>query len=450
MREENSHILRNAINDLPLHRAETKLWDQLENSLFDYPVHAMPLHSPEPDHWDKIEGSLLASSLNNKLFKKRWLAVLIVLLGSTLAYFGITYTKAPKVSPETKSIYPITEVDKQFTEEISFEEESNEVQSLLSDETLEIKKASSLTNISTPDKNLDQTIQPASEPDITLILSNYSSSNHDQMNRNNYAVSHIQSKNLIPILSEPDLHQGYRDDLECSSFTGSDPIFTWGVTADYYSFLTGNKLDDTQMQHWISSGLEVGYHQNKWSIISGVGMIFSEDKSKLEYHYIQNELIHSYEYVDSVHFDPVTGTTHYYTTTVDVYDSIEYREEEQIESSYVYLQIPLFAGYEIYRKKSFAINVSGGLSYAYLLRQTETYPGFNNEEARLIGANSQLSTRKDHLFLFHARFGFQYEISRNICIDLHPAFNYSSSPIYENSTGNPYAWSIGASIRFKL
>lgn len=238
---------------------------------------------------------------------------------------------------------------------------------------------------------------------------------------------------------------------ECSPFSGSVPYFSLGIFGSTSQFMLGNKAQDTKVNNWTSVELDLTYHKGRLFFVTGLGSVFSNDEGKITYNYLQNELIDSYIYVDSVFFDPITGTTKYYTTTVDVYDSIEYSDQSQYTSQYQYLKIPIRVGYEIYSNQLLQVSLSGGISWIHQVKTHAKIPDFHKEDARILQTHFDEVTRNKDLFQLSAQIEIGFRLSQQVQLQLGPSINYFTQPLYQyQEVKNPTSWSIRAGIQYNF
>lgn len=450
MKENNPHILMQAIHELPVYSPDELLWDRLENSMFPFPVDELPQHQPDANLWESIEGSMAKSSLSKIYLKRGLLLTALLLISLFILYkYQASHKTVTIAEIESNKTNHNPESHKSNLNVVPLQEESP-------DQVMQIEEIS---------ENIDNTyILPVTTELIKNVdhKQNLITSNHH--NESFFAeISNMTTRNERLVITGLSPRKGalttgdsqsfpfVKEDLTCSPFTGNDAYFSMGLLGRYDQFLKGNQVDGTCLQEWNTLEIELSYHPGKMFFTTGLGVIFSSDKSQIAFSYLQNELIDSYIYVDSVYYDPISGTTQYFTTTVDVYDSIEYGDTAHFTSQYQYLKVPFSIGCELFSNKHFSVSLSGGVSWMHLIQTNPNHPALYKENARILNSTYKEVTRTQDLFQLSLHLDLHYRVSRHVMLKIGPSFNYFTHPIYQNaSVANPYSWSIGAGVQYNF
>jgi len=443
LQEKNSHILIDGINKLPEHKAPDELWDNIETMILTVPADILPIHKPTDTTWNAIESGIDQGSFLRKItYRSIAIALLMLLLGgASIIYFNGDYFNSPK--PAKKSNFGIVTTDEQKNtkkEEIiivdkkiidvdnsnNIIDEADVLSVVLQKEQIEYESILNTSNSATIWKVYKEaTVTPLS-PITKMSLT-------DQ-----YKFSPLQNENNVT----------KRDPFQDCNFQRPEQNFYIGPGLEYQHTINSITPENTTIKYWYSADLRVMYQRNRFFIETGLGISFSKDKVGFTYDYLTNELVNTYEYVDSVYYDPITGTTEYFTTTVEVYDSIAYSQQSSTEISYTYLQIPLEVGYEVWKVNEFSLSIKAGITYFKELSAKEIQPNLFHENSRITSINTSSIIRNKDLFRVSGGVGLRWNLNRKMNLLLNPSFNYFLVDIYDNADNRDKP--IGVGIRFGL
>lgn len=453
--KNNNHILSQSIKDLPVYKPDASVLEKLETNLFQFPVDDMPSYYPSESLWDDIEVSVNNMDKGSILTRNSMLLVFILLL---------IFNPGHRVNDEVN----ITNSSENNSNSISLstvDNVSNEADEVfqLNNVTNNIEKATLHNNNTwaTPNQvNIvtDENIFQSKENSDNQILINKNTSVEEPhynnqinpltsiftqtlINDNDYSHE-IASSNLSPSKNEYD----------CSEFTGSTGYFAAGLSGTYNYFLIDLDTNFVKNPNWNSIDFNLSYHINKMYYNAGIGIVFSSDYSKLQYSYLQNELVNTYQNVDSMHYDPITGTTQFFFITVEVYDSIEYQKENNIKTKYNYVQFPFSIGYKFILQPNYSIGLRAGITYLYLYKETNNYPSsFQLDNSRLLELNYVTPKRRKNLLRFDIQLDMRYKVTRNLVAVFSPSINIYNSSIYGNINGSTlYSVGIKAGISYNF
>jgi len=412
---------------LPTYKAPASIWENIEISLFSVNRSILPSHQPPAGLWGSIEKSYLAR-------KRYYRAALILLLALLLSVPGYYVIHSGKTSQSGQ------DADKQAEKAVYGDTETSEIyQGKRSDELIlkpiQIKKIDLI--------NGELTIQP-------VVKQNEKSTFSIDNDRSVDLLSYLPGlTSPLNIDHKPSLL--HKDDIyECSPFTGSGEIYM-GVSYEYQYFFNGNSYLDTEQLYWQSAVFSTRFVFNKVFLEPGVGLTISKDKINWEYDYLQNELINTYEYVDSVHYDPVTGETIYYTTTVEVYDSVSYTRSMTDKHTSYYLRAPLFVGIGLTKSRNFCTKLSAGIVYNILLNNSaKAEIIYDDPNGRVTAIHYDHSLRVTNSFNISLRMNFEWQINSRLVFSIYPSANYYLNQVYKGREGQlPVTLGLGAGLYFK-
>ncbi len=426
MQELNRDILINGIQGLPHRKAPEGLWHAIENDLPAYPVQDLPVHTAPAEAWEGV-----VSMLDRKWSRKRilWWMVpfLIIFMGSAVVYNSFVEKESQVTGGRLQENVKMTEPGV-VSEEPEQEKPDEEKELLMAVATREKEQPEKdLAAFQQPDRKDDlkasvYEIPPASwtvNPMKSLFIKNLAEKNS----------SEILSGNEIPFEEESpgpswnDIH------LDCNFNAPDQSIYT-GLSLEYQQFLKGRKWEGTRLRSWLSVDATIGYRIDRFVAESGLGVAFSGDLTKIDYSYRQYELVDTYVYVDSIHIDPITGVVQYYTTTVNVYDSVDHISEAEIKTRYKYVQIPLMLGYEVIRADRWMLDVkAGGAFIAQISRKDKNaMPGHG--EARIIVNDPFMQYRKKNFFRLTGSARFFWWLDKNLRCFAEQSIHYYPKPFY--------------------
>lgn len=457
MKELNRHILSDGIYELPEHKAPSGIWENIDTMMFSVPAHTLPVHKPASSVWVAIEAGISNSIFSRKMIiRSLGVLLLIIISGSIYHYFG-NFATNDKISngkhTEQSSIIPGTskqETDKIDIYEIADKDYSDNTKPPVFDNHI-FKKNKTTSELSKEHELTDENRNDiVSYDEARLLLSQ-----RKLTPINSKVVLNSNKESTIIFSNELKSHNvkdSHKNSSQYCDFNQVDKSFAIGAGVGYQYFKNSTIPENTKMNYWVSTDLMARFKRERLTIETGVGIAFSADKANFSYEYLTNELVDTYEYVDSVHFDPITGTTEYFTTTVDVYDSIPHTGNETVEKKYNYLKIPLVVGYDVWKDRKFSLNINAGITYFMEVKQKEIKPILFHENSRITNITANPVSRNSEFFRISAGIGFSWFLNRKVKLTLNSTYNYFLTPIYTNmdKLGKPTAIGIRCGFSYKF
>ena len=417
--EGSDQSYKDQLDSMPVHKAPGEIWDRLETSLFALKTDLMPVHNAPAEVW---------ASINRRYFLRRkifyWSFTLLALLIMTVPVYLLldkqpaaeNYGMPASVPSTNTPEYP-QRPDQEYIHMIPIQSSS------VNQELIHALIAPGHS----PGYEMTGSV-PGQKVAGTIIT----------MPTINADITSEQEHQVLP--------RDRSDD--CSPFT-SGSEFMFGLSYEYQHFLKGGNYLDTKLDSWHSISANGRLCFGNVYIESGLGISLSRDETNWAYTYLQNTLINTYEYVDSIHYDPNTGETIYYTSTVEVYDSIPYSKAGTVTRNISYLRIPLLVGINLFHKRNFSSSIGAGLTYNILLSNTETRIEYYEPESTITAVHYQETSRVDHSFNLALRLNLEWHHKR-MMIYAYPSFHYYLNPVYDGQEGgNPISVGAGAGIFFK-
>lgn len=457
MKEINRNILLEGLASLPKHKAPEDVWDNIETIVFAIPPEILPIHSPGASIWNSIE-----TQLDNK---KGWIArnlktialLLLLFASGSLLLWNITDFSNNDISsgnktPQKELLTKIIPLGEDNTTKISKSYETKaDIDIITQNESESSKFVNNITSIpiSTDLQNNEKQLVNESNTIITndlkstsLLLPRLSFSLCEGNLENGFELGLIRDNDELKYVEIP---QDY-----CNFNRVEKNIFL-GIGVEYQYFFNNGIPVDTKMKYWISGDLRILFKRERFTLETGIGIGLSSDKTNFTYNYLTNELVDSYEYVDSVHYNPITGTTEYFTTTVDVYDSVAHASQSAVNKDYRYLQVPLIVGWDIIKTRQTALNLHVGMVYIKEINFDTKAPNLYHENSRITTVNSVDVARNSELFRVGAGLRFNLCVTNKLSFIADPSLNYYFNNIYKNSDiKSSMSLSIRCGLYFKL
>lgn len=444
MKEFNRHILLKGLSELPQHRAAPGLWERIEVLKLSVPKEALPVHQPYPATWEAVQAGIAGKARYRPGAVLLFSVIFLTILLGGVAWYSL-YFNDQVSGPERSEMIPATvRHDK--------EQSGTEAQKTINAEKIPAAQyhAPAVQDVVPEEPVPIQSSRQGEKESISTAL----------LPEENNAIKRYHPATLHPDgLSYPLIFSDFQKELSMREIQRQDPFYDCGFSRTLHSFslspgveyqhmLNSNIPDGTENTYWYAFDLMMIYKINRFSIEAGVGIGSSKDKSRISYDYISNEIIHTYVYVDSIYYDPVTGTTQFFTTTVDVYDSIPHSAETNIDKKYTYLQIPLEIGYEFLKRKKYSLSLKAGANYFLETGYTETLPAIHHENSRITSMPANDCRRRKDFLRLSGGLEFRWGLNDHFSLTAEPGFHYYLNNIYdsENAGNSP----VSAGLRLGL
>ncbi|MCF8235900.1 MAG: hypothetical protein K9G67_12915 [Bacteroidales bacterium] len=453
MTEKNRHILKQTLNDLPGKKAGKSNWagisgslDELDGNRFlSNNLSSLPGYKAPESAWAGIQAGMSRSwyvITAGGAIKIGSLAVVItaLIIGAVFLFSDRSeksdQTQSEIIS-ETTNI-PYSKIDQPEEKRLPAlaNEDGNKIENrhslpaktITENATIASGNKKKKTNSSTktvpeylnslaPDQQyLEQQCTPKEGQELMgLTGKSISSVNHERALLNRKKLNHISSEDDY---YEKPQHVDISFEI-------------------YYSLLNFQNGDIPQMElpeSASSFGFEVMMEYRKFFFKTGLSYLSLEDKAQYTFNYKQEELVYSYNYVDSALYNPFTESVDYYTTHKNVYDSVAHQQADQIRYRYRVLQVPLIAGYKLIHNNQFMISINGGVGADIRLGGKSFIPVFNESNSSITGTENHLEYRFGLNWRMMAGFGLYYKISGSFYFYFEPTYHAYLKSVYENAS----------------
>lgn len=466
MKEINREILLEGLSDLPTHSPPKDVWDNIETMIFTMPTDMLPVHKPNAGTWEAISSSLRSNtSSRNKIIAGLIISMLLLLSGSMYLWNSSTNENDNFNTENHKSIIIADRDNKDSAETDNKQSETmdaistNSLGGIGNDVELSADPITNNDNvIKSGDFDQSETVNEPSdnEPIISIEESNpdfeifliqsrlfgrYNSKVQGYqpvIGNNKELATHIDGPH--PVAKSPDY----------CSFNRIEKSIMAGLGLSYQQFLSNSIPDDTRIQYWFTTDAVVLFTRERFLFETGFGIGLSYDKTEFTYDYKTNEIVNTYEYVDSVHYDPVTGLTEYFTTTVEVWDSVDYSSSAYQSNNYVYAGIPIKLGYIFLKNRNFCSSIIIGGNYYFEVSKQRSLPDLYHENSIITHVNNVAAVRRTQFYNMEAGIRFGWKINENLLFNLDPTFRYYPVNIYKGIDNGNYAFSFRAGFYIKF
>ena len=448
MIEKNRDILSNALKDMPTRRPKPSNWDNITDNLDKLEAgnfmskhkESLPLHKAPENAWPGItKGLTTPFSAILRSGPAKLISILVILGGLTAAFLLLTPSSNNEIIDQEQSSNPveaheapeIIEPDR-ISDLNEPEQTSNPIEP--EQPVLVPEKDNSSIQLHYPKED-----QPAKEPEANnslpfindIVYSTHIDSGNEIARLTPKSPTQLMApseESEKPILYRSTGKYSDKDNYYIQDF--SSPKFSVGL---YYSYNQFQKVEYEGMSvpHNLSSfGFEVEYEKRDWFIKIGLGYLNWNEEGNYIIDYDQMQMIYSYNYVDSAHVNPENGEINYYTTKVEVFDSVAEQIYDQATYNYQSLQIPILFGYKLIERSKFNVALLGGVAFDFKISGKQYVPEFNEENASITQINNSLIYRTKTNWRLIFGLNINYNISELWSLYAEPTYQQYMSPIY--------------------
>lgn len=454
---------------------------------------------PPAYSWDKLDKSLDGAKFKKSLVYLRWMAasILIILAFGSGYYYAVYNLNSSNIANESNSSIldqqNIESANQQLFDntksnlaETKIPEKQKTNTDQIADETLpepeeELFVSLENSNVDKNQLNTSEEIIPTLtnlETSIEMVSSmdkiSFTNIPVDQQMilsfNDNKAATSLEKEIAIANPAPMSIHYYPEDydlktpqkELDTKWAVGAQfaPIISYRDISINYENQQGSIEDNNESQysnsedalHSYAGGVDVNYHVSKrWSIQSGlfysrIGQVNNDALSfKQENGQYQLFSINTSTGSINIAFEKVPNDVRKIDPPKDTLESIDIGNVKIIQNFDLF-EIPVIIKYNVLNKR-FGINLSGGLSPAYLV-SNNTYLQVEDTKHD-IGSSDNLNPM---IFNTSIALGLNYGITKKLTINFEPTFKYSLSPINSNSEFyyHPYSFSWYTGIRYRF
>jgi len=448
--------------------------------------------------WDKLDKGLDRVKFKKSMVYLRWMAasVLIILAFGAGYYYAIYNLNTPEIADDSNlsnsdsqnteltNSQTIQDTKDNFTEiSVTEQPETNNSQTentnlpSLNNEILATNyNSSNINNEFIDSENLIDVI--SKQDKSTDEIRHMQKIGMDNIPVNQQSISTLQANKQIPVanteiaVTEPTMSPYYypedyglkpnKKELETTWALGAQfaPVISYRDISISYENQQGNIINDDESQFnnaedallSYAGGIDFNYHVSKrWSIQSGLyfSRIGQVNNDALNFKQGNNQyLLYSINTSTgniSITFEKVPDDIRKIDSSKDTLESVDIGNVKIIQNFDLF-EIPVMVKYKVLNKR-FGINLSGGLSPAYVIKNN-TYLEVENSKHDIGNSDNLNPMIVNTVFAL----GFNYGITQKLSINFEPTFKYSLSPINKNSQFDyhPYYFSWYTGIRYNF
>ena len=450
MIEKNRDILINALNGLPRRKAGEKGWEKVSGSLDHLDskdflaknISSLPRYKASANAWKSIEKALPSSFFAGPLGSliKAGSAIFIgAALITALIFLLPDQDDNHLVSRETGKRSNTKAIDKSNADRSEKTVMPNIKSGKRANAAEEIKKPvypmESLTSSTSMEKDRDINMHANAKP---IPVEQFRALHLHALTRKSNHISQLQNagkrNQSLTALTFQERNNHERPEINYDYFQPKNH-FDLSLGA-FYSLINFQRVQVQNMEvpESVSSfGMDLMLESRNFYLKTGLAYLSWKEKAKYTFEYRQHELIYTYNYVDSAHINPGSGSIDYFTTKREVFDSLEHFSPGQIRYQYRVLQVPLIAGYKVLENQKLSFALQAGIGADFRIGGREYLPVFNKEDARVIDVVNYLDYRFNINWRMIGGLSVRYRISDRLSFYLEPTYHQYLKSIYQNS-----------------
>ncbi len=234
-------------------------------------------------------------------------------------------------------------------------------------------------------------------------------------------------------MKEADVDQVARDD-----YFSEKAKFDIGLGV-HYAWMNYGQWDPEGMELpdiVTSMGIDVLLEWDRFYLRTGMSYASWEESGAYNFNINRNELVYSYQYVDSAYIDQSTGQVNYITTEQDVYDSVFYKRPDEIVNRYRVLQVPLEFGYKMVASRRWTFGVHAGIGADINIGSQAFTPVFTDDQATLAGVDDHMVYRPALNWRLAAGVTARYRFTRRFSLYMEPTYHTYLNTVYPGANSN--------------
>lgn len=212
-----------------------------------------------------------------------------------------------------------------------------------------------------------------------------------------------------------------------------------------------NIYPERQNRNDYSLEFVAAYEKSRFILESGLGVNYTSESAKYRINYSSYDSVGFYVGVTSFSIAPENPDSITFETSLkNLYDSIDHFRINENTNKFVYLQIPLRAGYRIFEGNRFALDIKAGILFSLLLYKDIPDIPYQGSDAEQIEVIRQYPDRLTTTWQYTAGIGMNYQINRQLRFTLEPFYRQYIKSVYtpasEFPARSPYSFGIRGGI----
>ena len=161
-----------------------------------------------------------------------------------------------------------------------------------------------------------------------------------------------------------------------------------------------------------------------------MGYLNWNEEGNYVFDFNQNQMVYQYNYVDSALVNPENGEISYYTSKVEVFDSVPQQKSDLVTYNYKSLQIPILIGYTFLERSKFKVALLGGVAFDFKISGKQYVPEFVEENASITHINNSLIYRTKTNWRLILGLNIEYQMTDEWSLFAEPTYQQYMTPIY--------------------
>ena len=404
-----------------------------------------------PGLWNEIEKDFLNSYLERESFFKRvWPLVAIFTAG--MISLGIvlnrdmnstTYNTSVAENTTEAILTPGTEAETSITSgnsdlqnqqaDITVNEEINETEDITSETTAPVQLVPENIEVSedqiTPINNTTDDAEYASTEteEVTIEQTDYISpyllfvGDFHYFESFTSEVGKIDNIEAVKLQSITNYNDYYRkaDLLLGAHITPALTYYPEGENKNSYAF-----------------ELTADYQKSDFFVQSGIGAEYYSEKGNYSINYESFDSVDYYYDVTSFNIDPNNPDSIIFNLkSTNVYDSVNHLKIEETSNKYLYMQIPLNVGYEIWGNSRFSVKIRGGVIFSWLVYKDEPVVTYHANDVTIVDISNNYPGRRKYNWQWMAGIGLNVRLSKKLIFSVEPVYKQYINSIYTKGSG---------------
>lgn len=184
--------------------------------------------------------------------------------------------------------------------------------------------------------------------------------------------------------------------------------------------------------------------------IARTGLGLSISKGYNEYQVNYNNYLGSYMQLDSVTF--ILAENNYHLAPVihqseqQVYDTAVDALPAKVYQTYLYLQVPLMLGYDVYSNEKLSFGLRAGAVFSLLLNNKSAGVNYNLGEDQFVSMDRLTPARRDMIWQLTGGVNFTIRGPKRLFVEMEPQASYYFKAMHQENEGSRQPYSVGLRI----
>ncbi len=233
-------------------------------------------------------------------------------------------------------------------------------------------------------------------------------------------------------------------------------LYSMGVDYTINKIYNPDKFSHSKNTSISQYGITLKYNYSRWCLQTGIN--FSRLKDNYTYHSDQQlNQLKTYNYVDSVIYNPQGSVIQYITHPITFNDSILFQDNVSVNKTYSFLNIPVMIAYQ-YGNRKFTVSLKAGILCTVIISEKETMILPDKPGVSVLKIYSENSAINSINWAGLLSLEIDYHITKRWGFSVEPVIQYYFKPLYQGMdvyTGNssdisPYLIGLKTGLFYKF